>query len=248
MKRLLSTALVLTALPISANAQDWTLSASLDAVSEYNFRGVTRAGNAVQAGLEAGYKNLYIGAWGSSPIGSNSDVFPEEINLYAGFEYELSEFVSGELGATLYHYPQSGSLTDFGRLEASTVELYGSLHFNTILAPAFTAYYDAHLESVTLETEVSYGVDVSSVIELGGELSAGLVDTDLGQSYSYGGLEAGVYYRPHDFLEWRLLANIAASSEETFLDTDFDLSDPATLKAPEQQGAWVSTGVTFKYD
>ena len=248
MKRLLSTALILAALPISVSAQDWTLSASVDTVSEYNFRGVTLAGNAAQAGLEVGYKNFFIGAWGSAPIGNNSDVFPEETNLYAGFGYGLSEFVSSELGVTLYHYPQSGSLTDFGQLDASTVELYGSLNFNTILAPTFTAYYDVHLESVTLEAEMSYGVDISSVIELGGELSAGLVDTDLGQSYSYGGLEAGVYYRPYDFLEWRLLANIAASSEETFLDTDFDLSDPATLKAPEQQGAWVSTGVTFKYD
>ena len=85
-----------------ASANDASLTITADYVSEYVFRGVTLAGNAVQSGVEAQYGSWTLGGWASLPIGDTSEAFADEINAYAAMQWALGDAVNGEIGATLY--------------------------------------------------------------------------------------------------------------------------------------------------
>lgn len=84
-------------------AQDSTkidVSAGADIVSRYVWRGID-FGNApaIQPTVEAKYKNLTIGAWGSQSISSNTGGLETDIYLGYDFDFGLS------LGISDYYFP-----------------------------------------------------------------------------------------------------------------------------------------------
>ena len=107
--------------------EDISVSVSTDYVTEYVFRGVTLAGEAFQPGVEISVGNFTAGVWASVAVGGESVFFGDEIDIYAGYAFDVSETVSADVGVTLYHYPQAGGLFDIGANDAGTLEVYSSL-------------------------------------------------------------------------------------------------------------------------
>jgi len=201
-------------LPGTATAGEVGVSVSVDYVSEYVFRGVSFARGAVQPGIELSMGGAYAGVWSSAALGEVSSAAGDEIDVYAGYGWDLSDSISADVGATIYHFPDvDGSLFDFGG--ASTIEVYGGLSFDTALAPSVYAYYDFDLEALTVEGSVghSFPMAESTSFDLG--LSGGLVSASGGGDYEYGLGSAAVSYAFNDNASAYIGANYSLSSEDT---------------------------------
>ena len=203
------------ALPTTASAQDVSVSTGVDLVSDYVFRGVSLADTAVQPYVEATVGSLTFGAWASTGFGDTSTAAGDEIDLYASYNFALTDAVSVDAGITYYHYPQGGSLFETENGGAGSYEVSLGTSFDTMLAPSISAYYDFTLEAFTLEGGISHSIafpesDKTS-FDLG--LTAGLVDGD-GFSYEYGSASASLGYALSDNTSTYIGANYVINSED----------------------------------
>ncbi len=84
-----------------------TVSASVDLVSDYRFRGISFSDEdpAIQGSIDLSHQSgFYVGTWASSI--EDSEVFGHtEIDLYAGFATEVGPGTSIDLGLLYYLYP-----------------------------------------------------------------------------------------------------------------------------------------------
>lgn len=170
-------------MPMSAQAQDSSVDWSLgvDYVTQYVFRGASLADDAIQPYVEATAGNFTIGAWASTGVGENSVFAGDEIDLYAGYSVPLDGAVSLDLGATYYHYPQSGDFFQTKDGGAGSYEASVALGFGEVaLAPSIAAYYDLTLDQITLEGSVGHSVEIGEKASLDLGLTAGLTDGDIG--------------------------------------------------------------------
>jgi len=245
-------ALPLLALGLSVNAfaeddSNISISVSVDYVSEYVFRGTTLAGGAFQPGAEVSVGNFTAGVWASVASGEESSVFADEIDFYVGYGFDLSEKISANVGAVLYHYPQSGGLFDIGANDAGTVEIYGGLGFDAPLAPSVTAFYDLSLKAFTLEGGAEHSFPLGPLgektsFDVGA--AAGLVTVDGAGDYQYGSLSGALSYGFNDSTSVYVGINGGLSSQNTFLDTNFVITDPTTISAPSKSSVWFGVGIS----
>jgi len=210
------------AMPAMAHAQSSspaTVSASVDYVSEYVFRGVSFANTAIQPGLSVSKGNLTVGVWASTGLGQSSAAAGDEIDIYGSYSWSLSDKVSVSAGATLYHFPQSGGLFNLDSQElGSTIEGSFGVSFNTALSPNVTAYYDATLDAFTLIGNVSKSVPVADKTSLSLGLTAGLVEAGNGATdYQWGTANAKLSYNVTNKSSLYLQGNFTLNSEN-FLD------------------------------
>ncbi len=153
MKNLLlasATLLAASVTPLVAQAQDISVSTSIDYVSEYVFRGVTLESEAIQPGVEVAIGDFSAGVWTSTGLGSNSLADTDEVDFYAGYSFGLSEGLTASAGGTWFHYPDA----------QDTFEASLGLALDSVLSPSVTAYYDFTLEGFTLEGGVSHSLPV----------------------------------------------------------------------------------------
>jgi len=197
-----------------AFAGDISVSTSIDYVSEYVFRGVSYQRGAVQPGIEIAKGGFSVGVWSSVAMGEVSSAAIDELDVYGGYSWDLSDTISAGAGFTLYHFPDTpGGLFDFGG--ASTFEINAGLDFDTILAPSIYGYYDFDLEAFTVEGGVSHSVDLADNTSLDLGLTAAFVEADGGGSYQYGLASAGIGYAFTDDVSASIGANYSLSSEDT---------------------------------
>jgi len=228
----------------STAAQEISVSVSTDYVSEYVFRGTTLAGSAFQPGAEVNIGSFTAGIWASVAVGEESTSFADEIDFYVGYGFDLNETLSASVGVVLYHYPQSGGIFDIGRNDAGTLEFYGGLSFDTAFAPAITAYYDINLEAFTLEGSASRSYPLAQKTSFDIAAAAGLVTIDGGQDYQYGSLSAALSYAFSDTTSVYGGVNFGLSSQNTFADINFDITNPATISAPDKSSVWFGLGIS----
>jgi len=200
--------------PMIASADDLSVTVSVDAVSEYVFRGVSFQRGALQPGVELNKNGFTLGAWSSLGIGETSAASIDEIDVYGGYSWGLSDLADASVGFTIYHFPDTpGSLFDFG--DASTFEVSAGLAFNTVLAPSITGYYDFDLEAFTVEGGVSHSLPLAEKTSLDLGITAGFVTADGGGDYEYGSASAGFGYALSDNVSASIGANFSVSSEDT---------------------------------
>ena len=229
-----------TAIAPTAYAQDAELSVStgVDFTSQYVFRGVSLADDAVQPYVEASYGDFTVGGWFSTGIGANSVFAGDEFDLYVGYSVPLDSSISLDLGATYYHYPQGGDFFETADGGAGTYEVSASVGFGDVpLSPSVSAYYDLTLEAFTLEGGVGHSVEIgeSQSFDLG--LTVGLVDGD-GFSYEWGQASAAVSHAFTDDVAAYIGANYALNSEDAL---DFD----STINGdPKGSLLWIGTGIS----
>ena len=226
MKKILLASAVLgitSAAPLAAQAQDYSISASIDYVTEYVFRGVSLEDEAIQPGVEVAVGDFAVGAWASAGFGSDSQADTDELDLYAGYSFGLTDLISGSVGVTNYIYPDSQDTFEFS--------LGGAL--DTVLAPSLTAYYDVTLESFTLEGGVGHSFPLADKTSFDLGITAGLVDVS-GGNYEYASASASLGYGFADNFSGYVGANYVINSEDS-LDFDGPTADDNLL--------WFGVGV-----
>jgi uncharacterized protein (TIGR02001 family) len=114
----LSHGLAAVVLALSAAAAQADVSATITAVSDYDFRGLTqtRQNPALQGSVDiTGQSGWYLGAWASNvDFGGDENI---EVDLYGGFAG--GETFPWDVGIIDYTYPQSNDLRDFPEIYAS---------------------------------------------------------------------------------------------------------------------------------
>lgn len=201
------------AMPTTASAQDVSVSTGVDLVTDYVFRGVSLADTAVQSYAEASVGSFTVGAWASTGLGDTSIAAGDEIDLYASYNFGLSDTVSLDAGVTYYHYPQGGSLFETEDGAAGTYEVSLAASFDMLLAPSLAAYYDLTLEAFTVEGGISHSIPISGKASFDLGATAGLVDGD-GFSYEYGSASAALGYALSSNTSAYVGGNFAVNSED----------------------------------
>ena len=208
MKKLLlgsATLLLVSAAPVAAQAQDYGMSASIDYVSEYVFRGVSFEGAAIQPGVEVSIGDFAVGAWGSAGFGEDSLADTDELDLYASYGFTFSDIVSASVGATYYTFPDA----------SNSLEFSAGIALDTALAPSLTAYYDIDLEAFTLEGSIGHSFPAGEKTSFDLGLTAGLVDGPDGSDYEYGTASASLGYGFTDDFSGYIGANYSLSSVDS---------------------------------
>lgn len=212
----------------SAQADHWVDDISVSTTwayeSKYIFRGVQFAEDSFQPDVQFTYKDFYIGAWASLPVGDDEVAFGDEIDLYAGYNLTLSELVSATVGVTYYMFPDVASgffdtLDEEDGTGANTVEPFVSFSFDTVLSPALSVYYDFMFETVTIEGGLSHSFPIMEKVALSIGGTVGYVaDDDDGADYAYGSVTADLGYTFTDNVSASLGVRYGVSSERTFFD------------------------------
>jgi uncharacterized protein (TIGR02001 family) len=115
-KHHLAAVLLAAAIAPAALAQDappYTLTANVNLVSDYYFRGLTQTWGkpAIQGGFDFAHASgFYAGVWGSNVSGKQFAGGSMELDLYGGYNFKIGEDFTLGAGAIYYYYP--GADTD----------------------------------------------------------------------------------------------------------------------------------------
>lgn len=197
----------------------------------YMFRGQKLAEPTYFGSVDVAYENAYIGIWSAFPLDNDEET---EIDLYAGYGFELSEMVSLDLGATYYTYPDSEN-DFFG--SGNTFEAYAGFAFDVEYSPAVYVYYDFDRDVLTIEGSGGYSYEFAENTTLDLGLAAGYVVPDEGDEYVYAVGTAGVGYAINEAASVSVYANYSVASEDYFF-TD------GTVFEEEKDEIWFGVSVT----
>ncbi|MEL7028545.1 MAG: TorF family putative porin [Pseudomonadota bacterium] len=212
----------------AANAEELSISATWAYESEYIFRGVQFSDSSFQPSLDISYGAFYIGAWAALPVGDNDVAFGDEIDLYAGYGFDISDLVSADVGVTYYTFPDAASgffdtLDEEDGTGANTVEPYVGFAFAVPLDPSVYFYYDFMFDTFTLQGDAGYSYPLTdeASFDLGAYVGH-VFDDDDDADYTYYGVSADVGYAFADNASGSLGVRWGGSSEDTFFD---DIND-----------------------
>jgi uncharacterized protein (TIGR02001 family) len=183
--------LVLALAAISAGSLargEFSISTDMTFATEYIFRGIQLADNALHPSIEMKSDAFYAGFWGAIPIDNkNSKGWTDEYDFYVGYSPELSDKVTLDVGVTHYYYPLG---------DATTEAFIGISTEANGFTPSVYAYYDFDLEALTLQGSIGYSVPLKELgVSLDLSATIGQVDPDQGDSYVYYGVDAVVPYK-----------------------------------------------------
>jgi uncharacterized protein (TIGR02001 family) len=86
----------------------YTLSANVNLVSDYYFRGLTQTWNqpAIQGGFDFVHSSgFYLGTWASNVSGNQFPGGSMEWDLYGGYNYKINDDFTVGIGGIYYYYP-----------------------------------------------------------------------------------------------------------------------------------------------
>ncbi|MBI2496767.1 MAG: hypothetical protein HYV75_02165 [Opitutae bacterium] len=171
-------------------APSYSVTVDFPYASKYVFRGVQLAEGSFQPSVKLTAGSFYAGLWTNQPVTSNID---NEIDLYAGYGFKLSDSWSLDAGATLYYYPELDASTG---LDDSTFEGYVGVNgtFGSFTVGLY-AYNDFTLEAFTLQGTVGYSIPINDKASFNLLGTIGNVSPDAGTDYTYYGLGATLPYK-----------------------------------------------------
>jgi uncharacterized protein (TIGR02001 family) len=179
--------------PAPAPASSYSVTVDFPYASKYVFRGIQYAEDSFQPSVKVTVGSFYAGLWTNQPITSNID---NEIDVYAGYGFKLSETWSLDLGATFYYYPEADLST--GAFEHTFEPYVGVTGTFGSFTTGVYAYYDFDWEALTLQGTVGYSVPISDKASFSLLGTLGNVSPDVGDSYTYYSLGATVPYKLTD--------------------------------------------------
>ena len=157
--------LALSLLAGSVYAQGMTYNVGV--VNNYLYRGIsqTRGEPAVQGGLDYAHSSgFYVGAWASSikwiedVQPANRANGPTELDLYAGYKFDLAPGLGMDLGYLRYEY-LGNNATSVGLTNPNTDEIY--LGMNTPLFNVKFSYATSNLFGQTVNTAPNAGASAT---------------------------------------------------------------------------------------
>jgi uncharacterized protein (TIGR02001 family) len=180
----------------------YTVTTDFSYTSDYVFRGLKSAGNSFQPSIEVASGEFNAGLWTNQPITKNEN---DEVDLYAGYRWNLNSRFVVEGAATYYWYPEArSSLGQTG----DTYELSAGASYDMApLTPSLFYYHDFRLKADTLQAAVGHKMPLGGVSAATFETSvfAGSVHmkdaapdaagAPINESYSYYGLDVSIPYK-----------------------------------------------------
>jgi uncharacterized protein (TIGR02001 family) len=156
------TAILLSAIAAGAglNAQEvkssYSVTTDFTYASEYIFRGVEAAGNSFQPSVEVSVGDAYVGLWTNNPV---NDGETNEIDIYGGYKYKLSDALSFEAVGTYYWYPEAT-----GGATKDSVEVgLGATYTYQGISSSLYYYYDFTLAADVIQASVGYSVPLEAI-------------------------------------------------------------------------------------
>lgn len=176
--------------------------------SAYVFRGVQLAEHAYMPSVDVTYGSGYFGVWAAMPVQKDDS---NEVDFYAGYNFEIENGLTLDVGLTYYTYPDQAKKTfdnDF-----NTVEAYIGTTFSGFLNPSVYLYHDFDLESYTLELSGGHSIELveRTTLDFGGAI--GWSDADRSDDYVYFLASAGIGYAINDYVSSSFYVNYSVSSE-----------------------------------
>jgi uncharacterized protein (TIGR02001 family) len=198
------TAILLAALAAGAGVQaqeprsSYSVTTDFTFASEYVFRGVELADNSFQGSVEVTVQDFYVGLWSNQPITRHQD---NEIDIYAGYKWKLTDQLSVEAVGTYYWYPEASN----AEVKHTTEAGIGATYTVAGISTSVYGYYDFDLEATTTQVSVGYSLPLEAI---GASLDVsgywGYVDADdiapqtawqIAESYTYYGVDVSVPYK-----------------------------------------------------
>lgn len=215
MKKNLVIMAVLGAGAVSASAEELSISTTFAWESQYVFRGVGLAEDTFMPSVDLSYGGLYAGVWAALPVDT---AYGNEVDLYGGYAFDVSETIGLDFGATYYTYPDAQD--DFFDSDVNTFEVFAGVNFALAFEPSVYVYYDFDLEALTFEVAGGQSFDVSDVSAVEVSAALGYVEPDAGSGYYYYSLGAAYVYNFTDAAYMSLFTNFYGSEEETMIGAD----------------------------
>ena len=211
-----------SSLPAQENSSAYSITLDFPYVSEYVFRGISYADDAIQPSIELAVGDFYAGVWTSMPI---TNQFTNEFDFYAGYGLALSDTWALDLGATYYYYPETDSGDEqFEPFVGLTGEIGGGF------SSSFYVYYETEFEVFTYQGSLGYSIPLSDAASLDLSGTLGYVDPDTGaDSYTYYGAGAVVSYALTDSASTYVGANYASHDLDGVEDDHFYVNVGVTI-------------------
>lgn len=171
-----------------ASAAHAELDFNIGVVSLYKDRGVDQEGKnksarpAVQGGIDYSWKGLYAGSWASSGRFDNANA---EIDVYAGYRFDVSEDIQLDVGYTHYYYP--------GQADWNSGEVYASIDYRGLMLKVYRGMR-RDVNQGDMYYRLSYAYPLTDKIELSAGVGyqhyhmeglRGKTDFSLGASYAF---------------------------------------------------------------
>lgn len=195
---LLATLCVAAGLSAQDLKSSYSVTTDFAYTSQYVFRGVKIAGNSFQPSVEVTMDDFYIGLWTSQPITKHQD---NEIDVYAGYKYTVSENLSVEAVGTYYWYPEARGFSTRDSYEAGLGATYAMRGIST----SVYYYYDFTLDASTVQGSVGYSFPLQAIgasLDVTGFIGSVTGDDTLPdspakvkESYTYYGVDVSVPYK-----------------------------------------------------
>jgi uncharacterized protein (TIGR02001 family) len=208
---ILATLLTASLARADATESSYSVTADFPYASKYVFRGLQYAEDSFQPSIKITSGPAYAGIWTNQPLTKNLD---NEIDLYAGYNFALSNGWSVDVGGTFYYYPEAD--TNAGLLEHTFEGYVGLTGTVQGVSLGLYAYNDFDLDAVTFQGNLGYSIPIDAKSSCNLAASIGNVSPDAGDDYTYYSLSAqfpykltdtatltgGVNWASHDLAGW----------------------------------------------
>ena len=180
----------------------YTVTTDFSYTSDYVFRGLKSAGNSFQPSVEVAVGDFNAGLWTNQPINKGEN---NEIDLYAGYRFNVNSRFALESAATYYLYPEARA--SLGETKRSYELSAGASYDMAPLTPSLFYYHDFRLKSDTLHASIGHKMPLGGVSAATFETSvfAGNVHLKdaspdaagpaVQESYSYYGVDISIPYK-----------------------------------------------------
>lgn len=205
MKKLMAVAIVAGA-PVAASAVE--VSGNVTMASDYSFRGVsqTNTKGAIQGGFDVDFGNgFYAGTWASNVEYFNTT---QEIDVYAGYAFDVTEGVNLDLTVIQYMYP---GRADFNYNEYALSVGYAGFTLGYVYSPDYFGEDQESADIVSLDYSLMVNEKVSVDFHLG--------HTKLGQE--------AYYDTDDDYTDYSIAANYDVSGVTltlAYVGTEVDMN------------------------
>jgi uncharacterized protein (TIGR02001 family) len=227
-------AAALMAVPAVSAQDELSVTGSMAIESSYMFRGVKFAEVTYFPSVDVAYGNAYAGLWSALPLDTDEG---NEVDIYAGYGFALSDLVSLDVGLTYYTFPS---------IDDETLEFYAGVAFDVEFSPAIYVYYDKDREVLTFEASAGYSFEVAENVSFDLSGAIGYATGDDGtlmgvgvDDYTYAVASAGFSYTINEAASVSVYGSYSVASE------DYAFSDGGTPDIEDDElwfGISVSTG------
>lgn len=206
-KKLVMSSVAAAVLASSAVANAGDIEANVAFSTDYMFRGFTQTNNdpAISGGFDYGFDNgFYAGVWASNVNFGNTST---EIDLYAGYAFEVADGIELDLSYIYFVYPGETSSLNYSEFAAG-LSLTENLGLGLVYSPD---YFGSEESAIIFNVDYSIGVAENLSLDLHAGYSSVSGDDDffadnvgdyldysIGLSTSLAGVDLSLTYVDND--------------------------------------------------